>query len=223
MSNADSEKILSSKNLTIWKFVFGPLETNCYVLKNGEEVAVIDPSAWTDKQKERLVSFLRSLNGSVKFIINTHGHFDHISANKILKESFADSKLTIHEEDGEMLSSPELNGSVRFGSGIVSNKADILLKDGDFLAVGIAKLKVLHIPGHTKGSIALYGNGFVFTGDTLFAGTVGIAKSFKGALDAMIKGIKEKLLPLPPETLVFPGHGENSTIGEEKLLNPFLQ
>ncbi len=213
------------ENAEVYVLPFGPLETNCYVLKSGGEIAVIDPSAQTVSEKEKLISFLQSLNGNVKFIINTHGHFDHISANKILKNTFKNSKIAIHEADSEMLVSPELNGSVSFGLNIVSDKPDILLQDGDYLEVGDAKLKVLHIPGHTKGSIALYDEkgGFVFTGDTLFAGTVGIAKNFKNAFSEMIKGIKEKLLVLPNKTVIFPGHNEESTIGEEKRYNPFLQ
>ncbi len=213
------------ENAEVYVLPFGPLETNCYVLKSGGEIAVIDPSAQTVSEKEKLISFLQSLNGNVKFIINTHGHFDHISANKILKNTFKNSKIAIHEADSEMLVSPELNGSVSFGLNIVSDKPDILLQEGDYLKVGDAELKVLHIPGHTKGSIALYDEkgGFVFTGDTLFAGTVGIAKNFKNAFSEMIKGIKEKLLVLPNKTVIFPGHNEESTIGEEKRYNPFLQ
>ena len=213
------------ENAEVYVLPFGPLETNCYVLKSGGEIAVIDPSAQTVSEKEKLISFLQSLNGNIKFIINTHGHFDHISANKILKNTFKNSKIAIHEADSEMLVSPELNGSVSFGLNIVSDKPDILLQEGDYLKVGDAELKVLHIPGHTKGSIALYDEkgGFVFTGDTLFAGTVGIAKNFKNAFSEMIKGIKEKLLVLPNKTVIFPGHNEESTIGEEKRYNPFLQ
>ncbi len=213
------------ENAEVYVLPFGPLETNCYVLKSGGEIAVIDPSAQTAPEKEELISFLQSLNGNVKFIINTHGHFDHIAANKVLKDSFKESKIAVHEKDGEMLLSSKLNGSVNFGLNIVSDEPDILLKDEDTLKVGDAKLKVLHIPGHTKGSIALYNEkgGFVFTGDTLFAGTVGIAKNFKNAFSEMIKGIKEKLLVLPDETVIFPGHNEESTIGEEKRHNPFLQ
>ncbi len=213
------------ENAEVYVLPFGPLETNCYVLKSGGEIAVIDPSAQTVSEKEKLISFLQSLNGNIKFIINTHGHFDHISANKILKNTFKNSKIAIHEADSEMLVSPELNGSVSFGLNIVSDKPDILLQEGDYLEVGDAKLKVLHIPGHTKGSIELYDEkgGFVFTGDTLFAGTVGIAKNFKNAFSEMIKGIKEKLLVLPNKTVIFPGHNEESTIGEEKRYNPFLQ
>lgn len=213
------------ENAKVYLLPFGLLETNCYVLKSGGEIAVIDPSAQTASEKEELILFLQSLNGNVKFIINTHGHFDHIAANKILKDSFKNSKIAVHEKDGEMLLSPELNGSVNFGLDIISDEPDILLKDSNILKIGDAKLKVLHLPGHTKGSIALYDSegGFVFTGDTLFAGTVGIAKKFKNAFFEMIKGIKEKLLVLPDETVIFPGHDEESTIGEEKEHNPFLQ
>ncbi len=213
------------ENAEVYVFPFGPLETNCYVLKSGGEIAVIDPSAQTVSEKEKLISFLQSLSRNAKFIINTHGHFDHIAANKILKDSFESSKIAIHEKDREMLLSAELNDSIHFGINIVSYDADILLKDNDVLTIGNAKLKVLYIPGHTKGSIALYDEkgGFVFTGDTLFAGTVGIAKNFKNAFSEMIKGIKEKLLVLPDETVILPGHNEESTIGEEKIFNPFLQ
>ncbi len=211
------------ENAKIYVFQFGKLETNCYILESGGEVGVIDPSATTLHEKETLFLFIRSLNKKLKYIINTHGHFDHIAANGFLKNNFPLSKLAIHKEDAEMLRFPELNGSKNFGITVISPDANIFIDEGEILKIGNISLKVLHIPGHTSGSIALYENGFVFTGDTLFSGTVGIAKNFKNAFKKMIEGIKKKLLVLPDETVIFPGHNEESTIGEEKRFNPFLQ
>lgn len=214
------EKIEFPEGVII-KNKFGPFETNCYVLLSKEEACIIDPSPFDENEKKILYNQISSI-GCLKYIINTHGHFDHISGNSFLKENFENSRIGISLTDSPYLTDPNKNFSLAYGREVVSPKEDFNLDEGTIIEVGNFRLKVLFTPGHTKGSVSLAGNGFVFTGDTLFAGTVGIAKEYKGAFDELMNSIKEKLLILPLDTIVFPGHGENSTIKEEKEFNPFL-
>ncbi len=216
-------KKLEINKTVINKFTFGPLETNCYVVKNNNDIIVIDPGTLKEGEKNELVDFIKLLNGKLCFIIDTHGHFDHIGGNSILKKSFPDAKILVHKEDREKLTSPEKNGSKQFGLNITSPDCDREVKDKETINFGDCSLTIAYTPGHTKGSISLVGNGFIFTGDTLFAGTVGIAREYKNAFNAMINSIKEKILILPNDFIILPGHMGNSTIREEKMFNLFLQ
>ncbi|MEA3313669.1 MAG: MBL fold metallo-hydrolase [Caldisericota bacterium] len=217
------DKKLEINKTVINKFTFGPLETNCYVVKSNNDIIVIDPSPLKEGEKNELVDFIKSLSGKLCFIIDTHGHFDHIGGNNILKKSFPDAKILIHKEDREKLTSSKKNGSKQFGLNITSPDCDREVKDKKTINFGDCSLTIEHTPGHTKGSISLVENGFIFTGDTLFAGTVGIAREYKNAFNEMINSIKEKILILPDDFIILPGHTENSTIREEKMFNPFLQ
>lgn len=205
----------------IEKLCFGILYTNCYVISSNEQVVVVDPSCLYDNEKQELADGVNS-SGQLKYIINTHGHFDHISGNSFLKSLWKDSLIGIEANDAKRLLDPSLNLSAHTTLRVISDPGDVILKDGDIIKVGDLRLKVIHTPGHTKGSICLLGEGFVLTGDTLFEGTVGSAKEYKGAFDELVTSIKTRLMVLPDNTMVFPGHGENSTIGEEREYNPFL-
>ncbi len=216
-----NEKLEISKNV-IYKFIFGIIKTNCYIVKNNDDIIIIDPSAANEKEQKKFIDFLRSLNGNVLYIINTHGHFDHIAGNAAIKRTFPDAKILIHRADREKLTSSEKNGSKKFGLQIISPDSDRELEDKDKIYFGNTCLYVIHTPGHTKGSICLKGKGFIFTGDTLFAGTVGTAKECKNAFDEMIRVIREKILTLKEDYIILPGHMEDSTIKEEKTRNPFL-
>lgn len=215
------KKLEISKNV-IYKFVFGELKTNCYIVKNNDDIVIIDPSASSKKEQEELIDFLKSLDGNLLYIINTHGHFDHIVGNAAVKKTFPNAKILIHKADRERLTSSEKNGSLKFGLKVISPDCDEELKDGDKIHFGDTYLYVIHTPGHTKGSICLKGKSIIFTGDTLFAGTVGTTKEYKNVFNEMIKTIKEKILTLEDGYIILPGHMENSTIKEEKTRNPFL-
>jgi glyoxylase-like metal-dependent hydrolase (beta-lactamase superfamily II) len=209
------------QGLSIYIYTFGPLETNTYVFEDSKSVCVIDPAnAYKDEDIE-IIGKIKEL-GELKYIINTHGHFDHIIGNRTLKEEFKNAKIIIHPLDKEKLNDPVKNGSNFFGEPVISPACDMTINEGDEIKIGKIKLKVIHTPGHTKGSISLKGEEFIFSGDTLFAGSVGIAKEYSNAFEEMITSIKEKLLVLQDETIVLPGHGGTSTIKEEKELNPFL-
>lgn len=212
-----------SKNAEIFMLRFGIMGTNCYIVHSDGEIMIIDSSAFYGEEKLFLLKFINKLSGNLKFIVNTHGHFDHIASNDFLKNNFPDAKLLIHFADSEKLTSPLKNRSAEFSLNVTSRQADKLLKENDKIALGNASFIVIHTPGHTKGSIAIFGEGLLFSGDTLFAGTVGTAKEYKNAYHEMIRSIKEKLLTLPDKTVILPGHMEISTIEEEKSLNPFIR
>ena len=201
--------------------VVGPLEVNCYIVWDPEtmEGAVIDPGA-EGKRIERIIEVTKI---KLKYIINTHGHVDHIGANKDIKDAFPDAQLVIHEKDLPLLR----NALNSFIAPMVGAKAspepDVLLKEGDTISFGSISLEVIHTPGHTPGSICLYTPGLMFTGDTLFAGSVGRTDLPMSEPEKLIPSIKNKILKYPDDTVILPGHGPSSTIGNEKRYNPFLR
>ncbi len=210
-------------NAAVFMFTFGPLETNCYFFKSEGNAAIIDPSIFYKNETEYFVEFIKSQKTNVNYIINTHGHFDHIAGNNTLKNTFPNAKIAIHILDAPMLTSPRKNKSAEFNLLVSSKNADILLSDRDQIEIGESTLEVLHTPGHTKGSICMKGKGSIFSGDTIFAGNVGTAKGFRNAFHTMLNSIREKILTLPNDTIILPGHMGESTIGEEKQYNPFIQ
>jgi glyoxylase-like metal-dependent hydrolase (beta-lactamase superfamily II) len=163
----------------------------------------------------------------VKHVVNTHGHADHIAGNRRLKELTRATILT-HPLDAPKLTDASLNGSSLFGVAVVSPPADELLEDGDSVRFGQNVLGVIHTPGHTPGSISLLGDGYLFTGDILFFGSIGVVENPNGTpnpsadYSVEVNSIRERLLILPDNTRIFPGHGPFSTIGREREYNPFL-
>ncbi len=201
------------------KLPLGPLGTNCYLAwDNGSlEAVVIDPGG----EPERVIAALSERRLRVVAIINTHGHGDHIAANREVKAATG-APILIHQADAPMLEDPELNLSALYGLPVTSPPADGFLVPGGKVAVGAVEFEVLHTPGHTPGGVSLYGAGVVFTGDALFACSVGRWDLPGGDEDLLIGAIRERLLTLPGETVVLSGHGQNTTIGEEQACNPFL-
>ncbi len=198
----------------------GGMGANCYVVacQETKEALVIDPGG----EPGPVVAYLEKNGLTAKYIVNTHGHIDHIMGNDQLKKATG-AKVMIHEADAEMLQNPQLNLSGFMGGAIKLAPADRLLTEGDTVEVGKISLEVLHTPGHTKGGICLAGNGVVFTGDTLFAGSIGRTDFPGGSFETLIKAIKTKILPLPDDTAVYPGHMQESTISQEKNYNQFLR
>jgi glyoxylase-like metal-dependent hydrolase (beta-lactamase superfamily II) len=201
--------------IIIISLIVGPLGTNCYIVADPDtkEACLIDPGADAGKIRRRL-----SDNGlNLKFIIITHGHGDHIGANSSFKVP-----IYIHRLDGDNLTDAGLNLSSIFMFGITSPRASRLLEDGDVVELGRLRLKVIHTPGHSPGSISISVDGAVFTGDALFAGSIG-RTDLPGGDDAQLTGsITEKLFRLPDDTKVYPGHGPQTSIGVEKRTNPFF-
>lgn len=199
----------------------GYMGVNCYLVwcEETRRGAVIDPGADAD----RILRLIREEEIMVEYIINTHGHIDHIGANEQVQEATG-ARIAIHELDAPMLTDAGLNLSSLMGAKLVGPPADILLKDGDRIKIGkTVELEVMHTPGHTRGGICLNGGGVIFTGDTLFAGSVGRSDFPGGSHTDLVQAIREKLLSFPDDTSVYPGHGPYSTIGYEREHNPFLQ
>jgi glyoxylase-like metal-dependent hydrolase (beta-lactamase superfamily II) len=203
----------------IHKLVVGFMQSNCYILIGGDEGIVIDPGG----DVELIIDKLNQLNIKCLYIINTHGHIDHIAANSELKDKTG-AKILIHKEDANMLTDSFLNLSAMLGGQIpILSSADRLLEDGDFVEIPNIKLKVIHTPGHTPGGICLLGKGFVFTGDTLFEYGIGRTDFPGGSYKTLIDSINKHLLVLEDKTIIYPGHGDVSTIGKERKNNPFLK
>lgn len=193
----------------------GPMEVNCYILgcKRTRQAVIIDPGDDVEKIKKRL----EEVGLKPKFILNTHGHADHIGANGGLGLA-----VMIHRADATFLKNPVKNLSAQFGLTVSSPKPDRLLEDNEKINIGDLVLEVIHTPGHTPGSISIKCDDLVFTGDTLFCEGVGRTDFSYSSEKGLFKSIREKLLILPDSTKVYPGHGPASTIGHEKANNPFL-
>lgn len=200
----------------------GPMAVFAYIIgdtKAGEGV-VVDPAANTDA----IISEAEKNGIKIKYIINTHGHVDHTSGNAGMKKKTG-AEIIIHEDDAETLAHKPAAMLKMFGAK-QSPPADIIVKDGDIIKAGKVEFKVIHTPGHSPGGISLYTEGYVLTGDTLFVGGVGRTDISGGSWEVLVSSIKEKLLSLPDETVVLPGHNygsmPTSTIGNERRNNPFL-
>ena len=196
----------------------GPLGANCYIIgcEETRHAAVIDPGGDADK----ILLALANDQLTLKAIINTHGHFDHVSANKALKKA-SGADLMIHPDDVPMLTHLA-QGAAQWGMRSEDSPApDRLLNEGDTIKVGTIQLKVFHTPGHTPGGISLYAEKAVFVGDTLFAGSIGRTDFPGGDFNTLISSIHNKLFTLPDDTTVYTGHMEPTTIGKEKRYNPF--
>jgi hydroxyacylglutathione hydrolase len=201
------------------RLIVGPLQVNCFILadEKTKEAVVIDPG----DDAADILRIIRDKNFKIRYIVNTHGHFDHIGANRAIKETTG-AELLIHEGDAPVLASADRH-SKSFGMGPVSSPpADRYVKHGDMITAGEISLKVLHTPGHSPGGICLLGEGMVFTGDALFAGSIGRTDLPGGNLTTLLDSIRTNLMNLPDDTKVFSGHGPASTIGDERRENPFL-
>lgn len=200
--------------------VVGPLAVNCYVVgdPNTRQVIIIDPGDDAAKILDRV----RRAMLNVKAIVNTHAHFDHIGAVEEVRRA-TQAPFMLHVDEAPVLASAQSSASM-FGMRIVQPKpADKLVRDGDEIAVGLVKFRVLHTPGHTPGGICLVTEKSVFVGDTLFQGSIGRTDFPGGDYGALMGSIRDKLLPLAEDTHVYSGHGAATTLGAEKQFNPFVR
>ena len=209
--------------MIIQSFAVGMFLTNCYIVGciKTREAIIIDPGFNHQNENERICEFVDENNLMLKYIVNTHGHPDHTCGNKTAKDEFQ-VPILIHEQDAHMLGKSS-NWTVGFfGFEKPSPPADTLLHEGDILEFGRIKLKVIHTPGHTRGSISLLGEKEVFTGDTLFSGSIG-RTDFPESSETDMKLSLEKLARLPSHFMVYPGHGSMTRIDKERRSNPFLR
>lgn len=191
----------------------GIMDTNCYIFADDKtkETMVIDPGEDADE----ILKTIKENDLNVKFIILTHGHWDHIGALGELKKQTG-ALVLIHTMDAESLKDSNMNLSCLFGVDKNTVSADRLLNDGDEITLGESKVQVIHTPGHTLGGICLKIGNILFSGDTLFNGTIGRTDLYGGDYNTLINSIKMKLFTLDEEVEVYPGHGMKTTIGKEK-------
>ncbi len=199
--------------------VVGALETNCYLVYCDETraCAIVDPGA----EHELIFPVIFEEGLTPVLLINTHGHIDHIGANKDIKDHFG-VPLYIHAADNPMLSKPQQLELSLFLGAKDSPPADHFMTDGEVIPIGKCFLRVLHTPGHSPGSVSLLGDGFLLSGDTLFMEGVGRTDLPGGSQKQLEQSIREKIMTLPDEIVVLPGHGPHTTIGQERVNNPFF-
>ena len=203
--------------MIVRKFVIGPLENNCFIVSDekSKECAVVDPG----DEPDRILEFIRENALRVKYIVCTHGHFDHVGAVSDIKKETGAS-VVIHREDLAVYIRAKDQAAL-WGFDLDSQPPpDSFVSEGDILGIGDLRFEVLHTPGHSPGGICLYGEGILITGDTLFAGSVGRTDFPGGDLRALKKSFK-RLMSFTDDTKVLPGHGPESTIGKERTDNFF--
>jgi glyoxylase-like metal-dependent hydrolase (beta-lactamase superfamily II) len=206
-------------SIKVKRLVVGMLETNCYIVydENTKEGFCIDPGG----SSASILGFIKEKKIEIKGILLTHGHFDHINALEAVKE-FVKVPVYISEVEKLLLSDPDKNLSGQFGRDL-SLVADVYLKDGEIITTDSFKIHVINTPGHTKGSVCFYikESHILFSGDTLFANSVGRTDLPTGEMESLCESIQQKIYKLPKETKVYPGHGETTSVDTEIKYNKF--
>ena len=202
----------------VYPIVVGQLQTNCYILQSGKEALVIDPG----DEADRIRRHLADLGAKPRRIVATHTHFDHVIGVEALRKETGAS-FSIHKDDLPLLEAMQARVREFMGFNVPPPpKVDGFLKHGDELTLGNERIRILHTPGHSPGSISLAGKGYVFTGDALFNQSIGRTDLPGGDYDTLVHSIKEQLFHLDDSTVVYPGHGPETSIGDEKMANPFV-
>lgn len=208
--------------MILHQFVVGSMAVCSYIVgcEETKKAAIVDPGG----DEDILLAEVKKLGLSVEYIIATHGHPDHVCGNRKLQEETG-AKIIMHVDDAEFFEKPEVKQYFSMLGLEPSPPADILVSDGDDIVIGTVALKVIHTPGHTPGGICLYSAPHLITGDTLFVGGLGRTDFPGGSHQELLHSIRTKILSLPAETVVWPGHGyggSQSTVGKEAASNPFL-
>lgn len=202
--------------------VLGPFMTNTYIAwdEASGKAVIIDPSF----TPEHIWQAVLKLGVTPKKILLTHAHVDHIAGLNFLREKYPDARVYMHEKDVPLLSSASMNLSRMMPEPVLCEKPDVLVREGDHITEGAMDFEVLETPGHTPGGISFYEKkeGIVFTGDSLFEGSIGRTDFPGGSMTTLVGSIRKELFALPDEVHVLSGHGNPTTIGIEKRSNPFL-
>jgi hydroxyacylglutathione hydrolase len=204
--------------MIIKRLVVGPLENNCFIIEDEKtrEALVVDPG----DEPDRILDLIVDKNLKLKYIVCTHAHFDHVGAIPELKNATS-AKIVIHQDELDIYQHTKEQAAALWGYELDPlPDPDIFVSEGAILEIGDIKFEIIHTPGHSPGGICLYGEGIAITGDTLFAGTVGRTDLFGGDIEKLKRSFK-KLMALPDEIRVLPGHGPQSTIGKERAENFF--
>ena len=211
---------MKSLKVNVEKLIVGPLASNCYIVwdHDAEEGVVIDPG----DDAQIILERINELDLEIKYILVTHGHFDHVGAVAALKKELK-SDFFAHKDDLFFIEDSD-NAAMRWGFKIEKPpKPDRFIEDGDIIKVGGFEFKVIHTPGHSPGGVSFVYNAMVFCGDTLFQGSIGRTDFRKGSFEELAKSIKTRLYNLPDDTLVYTGHGPSTNIRTEKKYNPFVR
>ena len=210
--------------MKIFKLVFSPIEVNTYILADdSDNCAIIDCGCYDKEESERLLDFIKSKSINPVLLLNTHCHLDHIFGNRLVLERFGLRPYS--NELDEMNRKNAVQHAVLFGLTMDDPPEPAgFVSDNQIVTFGTEKLVALHVPGHTAGSLAFYSekNNCVFTGDALFAGSIGRTDLPGGNFETLIGSIQNKLFVLPPSTVVYPGHGDETTIEKEMKSNPYF-
>lgn len=206
--------------MLLYKIVVGSFQVNCYILaeKRGGKGVIIDPGG----EGELILSKVEKNDLEIIYIIATHAHIDHIGDVELVQEATR-AQFLLHPLDVSFLKDPQLNLSFILESPRTFSLPHSSIQEGEKLQMGSLEIKILHTPGHTPGSICLEVDRCIFSGDTLFAGGVGRVDFPGGDFKTLQRSIRKKLLNLPPDTRILPGHGPESTVEREKRVNPFVQ
>jgi glyoxylase-like metal-dependent hydrolase (beta-lactamase superfamily II) len=209
--------------IKIKSFTFNPFQENTYVLyDDSKEAVIIDPGCYEQSEKEVLIKFISDNELKPVKLLNTHGHIDHVLGNSFVKKEF-DLKLTIGNKDLETLESVAVYAA-NYGFQMYEPAvADVFIEEGDLINFGQSQLKVIFLPGHAPGHLAFYNTeqNICIGGDVLFEGSIGRTDLPGGDFDTLINSIKSKLFKFADEMVVYPGHGNSTTLGQEKHHNPF--
>jgi hydroxyacylglutathione hydrolase len=210
--------------MEIYKFVFSPIEVNTYILaeKSGD-CAILDCGCYDSSESEKLAAFIKEKKLNPVLVLNTHCHLDHIFGNRDILERYNLRPYSCELDEANRKDAAQ--HAMLFGLFMEDPpEPGGFISDNQVISFGTTELVALHVPGHSPGSIAFYSekNGCVFTGDALFAGSIGRSDLPGGDFDTLITSIKSKLFVLPPETVVYSGHGRETTIEREMKSNPFF-
>jgi len=211
---------MSSSKLQVEPLIVGPLFSNCYIIYDDKEKlgAVIDPGDDADI----ILTKVKEMDVEIKYILATHGHFDHIGAVAELKTALGADFLA-HQDDFFFIEDGK-NAALRWGVHIQQPpKPDRFIEDGDKIKIGKFEFKVIHTPGHSPGGVCFLYDRILFGGDTLFQGSIGRTDFRKGSFEDLKNSIRKRLYSLPDDTIVYTGHGPPTTIGDEKKYNAFVR
>jgi Zn-dependent hydrolases, including glyoxylases len=211
--------------MKIYKFVFSPIDVNTYILVDDSgDCAIIDCGCYEKQESEKLENFIKDKSINPVLLLNTHCHLDHVFGNRFVLEKYG--LRTFSSELDEMNRKNASQHAMLFGLTMDKPPEPAgFISDNQMVTFGTTELKALHVPGHTSGSLAFYSekNNCVFTGDALFSGSIGRTDLQGGNYETLIGSIKNKLFVLPPSTVVYPGHGNETTIEREMKSNPFFK
>ncbi len=210
--------------MKVYKFVFSPIQVNTYILaEDSGNCAIIDCGCYDKEESDDLTKFIEEKGLKPVVLLNTHSHLDHIFGNKFILEHYGLRAYASESDEMNRITAP--NHAMMFGLSMEEPpKPEEFISDNQVITFGNTKLLALHVPGHTTGSIAFYSeaDNCVFTGDALFAGSIGRTDLPGGNYEILMNSIRNKLFVLPPSTVVYPGHGEKTTIDNEIKTNPYF-